>query len=458
MLNILVLLLVIWVAYLIIKQYNPPAVLIIAGLILFSLAYFVNNTPIINQATNSTNLFIFDLWLLFDQVTNNRLAKLGLTLVSIAGVATYMNKIGASSSFIKATSKTIDKISNPYVLLYATLVVVFIMYIFITGATSLSLKLMGTLYPILRNAGISNKTACATIVIPTAWEYGPGQINAVLGAKVINVDIIDFVIYHQTPIQIAVLITIPLVNILWQKYLDKKDNYVIADNKGKYLHEINPSEKVDAPKYYALFPLIPLVLLIAFSPLFTSKYNVSIPVAMMVTISICIIIESLHYKSFKMALDNFSAWIDGTGKIFATVIILMISAEFFAKGLEQVGAINTLITYAEYFENQPYLIAIAFSLLILLIAFITGSGNAPVLAFVSLVPTLSAKFNLNPLIILVPILLAAGVGRTFSPVAGVIITIAGIANLNTIDLVKRTWLPVIASLIIAIVISVIRYS
>ena len=458
--NILITLLVIaLVAYGMLKQYNPQVVLMTAGIVFFVTSYYyLGLSPIPLEKSNG--FLVFDIWEKFSDITNNRLASIGLTLVSIAGVSTYLNKIGASSSLIKATSNVILKISNPYILLFVALIVVSILYIFITGATSLSLLLMATIYPILRNAGISAKTMAATIIIPTSWEYGPGQINAVVGAEAINLNMIDYVILHQTPLQVIMVLAIAIINVVYQRYMDKKENFNYLEEKGQFLNtlEENKAEKEESPKYYALFPLIPFVLLILFSGMFIEEFTISIPVAMMSTIMICMIIEMIRFRSIKKAFSHFQAWLEGTGAIFATVITLMIAAEFFAKGLESVGAISSLLTAAEQFALPPVLLAILFCLFILLTAFITGSGNAPVLAFVSLVPSVSAQFGINPLLMLVPILTAAGVGRSMSPVAGVVITVSGMAKLSPFDIIKRTSVPVITSLIITLVYSFIRYS
>jgi DcuC family C4-dicarboxylate transporter len=45
-----------------------------------------------------------------------------------------------------------------------------------------------------------------------------------------------------------------------------------------------------------------------------------------------------------------------------------------------------------------------------------------------------------------------------SPVAGVVITVAGMAKLSPFDIIKRTSVPAITSLIITLVYSFIRYS
>lgn len=453
--TILILVVVGLVAYAMLKRFNPQATLLTAGLVLLAYAQWAGINPIL-PTENSQGFWFFDLWEKFAMVTNSRLASTGLTLVAIAGVATYLNQIGASAALVKATSRPIMALKNPYLLLAIILLLVSILYVFITGATSLSLLLMGTLYPLLRNAGISAKTAVATIVIPTAWEFGPGQINAVIGAKAINIEVMPFVVNHQLLFQIALLVTIPFVNIMWQRHCDRKDGHDAAAERGKYLHELEAKHE-NTPGYYALLPVIPFVFLFGFSELFVSAIKMTIPVAMMSTMTLCIIIEALRYRSLNKAFANFEAWLTGTGMIFGSVLTLMLAAEFFSAGLTNIGAITQLIELAKSFDLNPLGLSLVFSLFILLTAFITGSGNAPVMAFIPIVPLVSGQFDINPLLLLVPILFAAGIGRTISPVAGVIITVAGIANLSPVDVVKRTFVPMMASMAVVMVLTAIRY-
>lgn len=447
------------VAYSMLKKFNPQATLITAGLLLLAYASISGIAPVLADGKTQGALF-FDLWQRFTEITNTRLGSVGLTLVSIAGVSTYLNHIGASQALVKATSRPVMAVKNPYVLLILVLIFVSLMYVFITGATSLSLLLMGTLYPVLRNAGISAKTAVATIVIPTAWEYGPGQINAVIGANAINVEIMDFVVNHQTIFQAMLLILIPLVNIVWQRHCDRIDGYNPSEDRGKYLETLEKQhdDNDTVPKFYALLPILPFIFLFGFSSMVMKSITMTIPIAMMSTISICIIIEAIRFRSIQRAFDNFEAWLKGTGMIFASVLTLMIAAEYFSAGLTNIGAINTLIDTAKSFDLGPSGIVIVFSGFILLTAFITGSGNAPVMAFIPIVPQIATNFDVNPLLPLLPILFAAGIGRTMSPVAGVIITVSGMAGLTPIDVIKRTSVPMLSSMVVVLIIAVIQYS
>ncbi|RDL35620.1 hypothetical protein [Photobacterium damselae] len=122
------------VAYSMLKKFNPQATLITAGLLLLAYASISGIAPVLAEGKTQGALF-FDLWQRFTEITNTRLGKVGLTLVSIAGVSTYLNHIGASQALVKATSRPVMAVKNPYILLILVLLFVSIMYVFITGAT-----------------------------------------------------------------------------------------------------------------------------------------------------------------------------------------------------------------------------------------------------------------------------------------------------------------------------------
>ena len=46
---------------------------------------------------------------------------------------------------------------------------------------------------------------------------------------------------------------------------------------------------------------------------------------------------------------------------------------------------------------------------------------------------------------------ASNLGRTISPVSGVVVAVAGMANISPFEVVKRTSVPVIVGLIVVIV-------
>ncbi len=84
-------------------------------------------------------------------------------------------------------------------------------------------------------------------------------------------------------------------------------------------------------------------------------------------------------------------------------------------------------------------------------AAICGSGNAAALAFNEAITPNAADFGLTVVQLGAVAQIAAGLGRTMSPVAGGVIILAGIAGVNPMEIVKRTAIPVILALVVVTV-------
>lgn len=71
-------------------------------------------------------------------------------------------------------------------------------------------------------------------------------------------------------------------------------------------------------------------------------------------------------------------------------------------------------------------------ILTMLAAMTTGSGNAPFYAFVEMIPKLAHSSGINPAYLSIPMLQASNLGRTISPVSGVVVAVAGMAKISPI--------------------------
>ena len=89
---------------------------------------------------------------------------------------------------------------------------------------------------------------------------------------------------------------------------------------------------------------------------------------------------------------------------------------------------------------------------------IMGSGNAPFLAFVELIPTIAASMGANTAAMLMPMQQASAIGRAMSPVSAVVIASATGAKLSPFDVAKRTSVPVLVGFVFHFIIVYAFYS
>src|SRR5690606_10070617 len=101
----------------------------------------------------------------------------------------------------------------------------------------------------------------------------------------------------------------------------------------------------------------------------------------------------------------------------------------------------------------PVGIGIVMTILIYLASMLMGSGNASFFAFGPLVPDIAARFGVQVTRMILPMSLAASMGRTVSAVAGVLIAVSDVAGVTALSIVKRNLIPLTSALIFLLIYS-----
>ena len=84
-------------------------------------------------------------------------------------------------------------------------------------------------------------------------------------------------------------------------------------------------------------------------------------------------------------------------------------------------------------------------------AILTGSADAAIFVFNEAVTPHAAEFGMTITDLGNVVSTAGQLGRTMSPVAGVVILLAGMAQVSPIDLVKRTAVPMITAWLVLVI-------
>jgi DcuC family C4-dicarboxylate transporter len=229
------------------------------------------------------------------------------------------------------------------------------------------------------------------------------------------------------------------------RYFDKKENK--DDKEPIKVEEL----ELTAPLYYAIIPILPLILLIVFSGLFNifeTPITLDTTTAMFISLGVALIFELIRKKNFRAVLDSLKIFWDGMGNIFKTVVTLIIAADIFSKGLIALGFIDGLLEFSQGLGFEAVGISIILTVMIFLASMLMGSGNASFFSFGPLVPKIAASLGINSSSMILPMQLSASMGRTVSPVAGVLIATAEIAKVNTFQIVKRNLIPLVVALVV----------
>lgn len=445
------LLAVVLLAYFVIKNYYPPVILLILGLVLLLIGYFMGNAPV--SAKTATNFLGFDLAQAFTDLTKSRIAGLGLNIMAIGGFATYMNKIGASKALVKLCVRPLSAIHSPYVLLGLTYVVGQCMALFINSAVGLGLLLMASVYPLLVQLGVRRAAAAAVIGSTCCLDLGPSSSNAMRAADLLQTDVVTYFVQGQIPVAICVIASVAIGHALVQRWFDRREAAKgIVDAPASGETETKDAFEGAGPVHYAILPILPLFLLIIFSPMVYSGIKLSLVTSIVVSILIAFVVDLLTRMKFKGVCKDSQAFFEGMGKVFTSTVALIICAELFALGLTKIGGISTMIQMAAAQQDVGLYLMLFVMIGIMAIAtIVTGSGNSAFFAFSPLLPEAAASVGYNTVALVVPVQLAASLARPMSPISGVIIAVSGIAGLTPIQIIRRTIPVMILGMIVNII-------
>lgn len=275
-----------------------------------------------------------------------------------------------------------------------------------------------------------------------------------VACKTAGIEWADYFLNWQMGIYWALLPTMLVTMYFAQKYWDKREG---LDPDFEALREKFRQEEADdtnkAPKIYALLTVLPLFLLLTFNPIVTEYFGLptiklGIPAAVIITIFVSMIFEYIRKREFVEVMASMKVFFEGMGKYFAVVVTLIVAGQVFGKGLTAIGAVNALIAGAESMGLGVMSLIIVMGVIIGIIAFLMGSGNAPFYSFASIAPAIAEKFGVHAADVLLPLQTMTGFGRTMSPVTGGIVAVAGMAGVSPFRVVKRNMVPLLCCCVV----------
>lgn len=449
---------VVWVARFVLKKYPAQPILFTAGIVMMVLTLVFGLGEIL-PAKSSTGSPWLDIIQSISMAFSSRAAKLGMIIMLIGGFSKYMDKIGASTALVRIAIKPLQKLGHPYIVLALTSILSNVLAMFISSASGFGLLLMVTMYPVLVRLGVSRIAACAVIATASAPGWGPAGADSIFAAELCGMEIVPYFVQYQVPVGIATVLTLAIAHFFVQRWFDAKEPDEMAgkDVSAKMTDDqLAAQESPKVPAFYALLPTLPLLFVLFFG-LVDLGIKMDISLATLVSIFLTMLIEFIRHRDGKKTCIDIGSFWNGMGLQMATVVTLIVAAETFSKGLISLGAIDTLIKGAQDAGFGGIGMMFVFVSIIIAATLITGSGNATFFAFVPLAPKVAALSGISPVLLILPMNFVSNLARSLSPIAAVVIVVAGAASLSPMDLAKRTFIPILAATVVNIAVTLILF-
>ena len=395
--------------YLLVKQYETRLVLVGGGLILCCLSL----SPMAGfDAFNKT-------------MTNGALIT---AICSATGFAYCVTYTDCDRSLVHYLARPIRNIG--IILVPMSVIITYFINVAIPSAVGVGAVVGTTLIPIMMRAGIKPAAAAAAILMGTTGSLlSPGLSHNPFVAEMAHMSVMELIQYHANfSLMIGAIGAIGLTIVV----------YVLGDNKGEKLVDAGADDGFVPSPIRAIVPLIPIVLMLVCT-FWLPKVSMGVTQAMLIGTVVCLFVARPDAQVFS------KKFFQGMGDSYGEIMGIIIAAGVLAAGLKASGLIDGLIALMVQ-SNEiaqwggsigPFVLSV-----------IMGSGDAGAMAFNQTVTPHAAEFGMQVHSLGSLAFLAGAAGRTASPIAGITILVAGLAKANPFDVAKRTALPMLVAVIL----------
>lgn len=399
--------------YALIKRYETRCVLIVAG---FAMAIFSLKPMIAFQQ--------------FDASMTK--ASLIIAICSAMGFAAAISLTKCDVHLVALLTRPLKSLG--VFLLPACMAVTGICAVAIPSTAGLCAAVGPSMIPILIRSGFRPAIAATAIECSTTPALlNPGVAHNVFVSKLANMEVMEFIGQFTLPLVLFAAATIAGLMIVCVAYRDYKKPQV--QEKGEMQTASNLPEKVNI--FYAIAPLVPVVILLYVSLYTTMKMSVA--TAMLIGTAYALAVTRSN------PAEVTKKFFDGMGKGYANILGIIIAAGVFAAGLKAAGIIDLVV---ESLTSANHLARIGGAFGPYIMGVLTGSGDAAAFAFNEAVTPNAPNFGLQIADLGWLAVICGSFGRLSSPLAGGVILVAGMAGVNPMEVVKRSA-PVMVCLLFA---------
>lgn len=408
--------------YCLAKRFESRLVLFLAGLILSCIA--MDPMAVFKAFTKA--------------MTN---AKVIEPIIASMGFAFVLKYTKCDEHLVHLLSKGLKNL-GPFLVPGAILITAFI-NISITSSSGCSAAVGAILIPLLMRMGVHPAMAASAVFLGTygSPHVNPGYHQVVIVSEVAKLTPMDVISYFAMPITVSAFVCAAVLTVI--AFVKKEyKGYVMeaADDAG------NPDFKVNIFK--SIVPIVPIVLLLASNAGMFFGIKLGISHAMIIGSVLAYLVSYKETNPQKISKEFFHGAGEGFGHVYGIVTCSLM----FVGGLTAIGMIKELIAAMSAYPEIAKLAGTAGPFFL---AMITGSGDAAAISFNTAVTVHAASFGMDPLHLGSAVAAVAGMGRTMSPIAGAAIICSGYAGVNPIELTKRNALPVIASAVVFVALTLL---
>jgi DcuC family C4-dicarboxylate transporter len=432
------------VALLIAKKLNATVALFVGGLVIMMVAPLLGHTGTGSYTIASTGNAWLDQFAYIASILAKTTSGVGMVIMVLFGFSAYMSHIGANQVAVRLLTRPLLKLRLKYLMVPITFWIGNLMSLAVPSASSLAVLLIATLLPALVGAGLTPLTAAAVIATTATIMPTPLGADNVIAAERVGMSLDHYVFGMHAPISIPTLIAIGVVHYFWQRFMDKR---AVAKGAALGTLAVVEPESVEEdklpPAWYAIFPVLPLLLvLVPFLLKQFTSFDITaglIPVTL-ISVLAAVIAQIIRQRDWRTSLDDIMVFFKGMGTGFGVVVALVVAANVLVEAIIQIGVVGALSDAVAGMHGAAIILFLGFAGAMLLLSLLTG-GVAPFYSLVEIAPKVAVGAGINGSLLTLPMQFVGNLTRAMSPVAAVVLIVSSSVKVSPAQLIARTAVP-----------------
>lgn len=360
------------------------------------------------------------------------------TICACMGFSAVMEYTKCSSNLVYLLTRPLQKVR--FAVVPGAILITWLINIVVMSAAGCAATVGTLLVPMMLGLGVHPATAAACILIGT-WGnvMNPGQSFNVQVGELASMTGLEVVSSFTMVAVIALAASIVLLTVIDITMVKKgnKQGAAYAAKPGSADREAVKSAPVKINYFKALIPATPIIFLLLGNAGVLPNFDITV---WMLSCSVLgLLLDVRHVQ------DGVKQFFNGVGNSYRDIITLMAAASVFTFGMNAVGLTGALV---DVMKNSTAIARLGAGFGPFIIAALSGSGNAAAIAFNTSITPHAADLGYAVEAMGSVAQIAAAIGRSASPVAGVTIICAKMAGVSPMDVVKRSILPMLAAVLI----------
>jgi DcuC family C4-dicarboxylate transporter len=430
-------------AFTIYKKIYPPMILMIIGIIVLFGITTVNQKSVLPENATSGNMYL-DIFEYVRTQFSSIFMSMGTVLMPVLGYSAYINHIGASKLLAVKAIKPFKNLKSPYVFCAIVTILGAFLRLPLPSTTGLLALMTVTVFPVMVAAGMSKGAAGAACLLGASFDWGPAEPNtAMMLAASTEQPLADYFIAYQLPIYPIGILVAAILSIIVNKYYDRKSGYT----KEEGLKETVTGEDLKLPGFYALFPVIPLVIMIVFSRVVIGSVVITPFASVIISFIFVFIVEAIRNKNFLKTFDGSKQYFIGMGTCYAEMITLISSATVFAGSVQLIGGFTVMSKFIVGLGVPGIILTILVCAMIILMVMVVASSIPAVTTFSPFAKSIAEAGGFANETVMLPINASFGISRAFSPISSAVVFMAKFLGVEPMEIIKRNAIPFIGAIL-----------